>query len=130
MTEKNKLSPKLIWFTIATIVICTILQILLDFNHNAWHDEIFSINTVKENWINMWSILVNDVHPPLYYIILKLVVCVFNYNFFTLKVMSLLPVVLNVCFVSYVSIKGKKITNKNVILLILCIITTTVSSDF
>lgn len=128
--NKNELGKKSIFFIIFTIIVCTILQIALNFNHNAWCDEIFSIDTVKENFGNMWNILVNDVHPPLYYIILKLITCIFNYNFFAFKMVSLLPIILNVIFISYITIKEKRINNKNVILLILYIIMTTLTSNF
>ena len=130
LNQKNKVNKKYIYPIIVTIVICTILQIILSFNHNAWCDEIFSVNTVKENWTNMWNTLVNDVHPPLYYIILKLITEIFNYNFWVFKLVSILPVILNVIFISIVAFKSNKINSKNIIWLIIYIITTTLTSNF
>lgn len=36
-----------------------------------WYDEAYSGLAVRYSWIKMWEVIINDVHPPLYYILLK-----------------------------------------------------------
>lgn len=118
--------------TIISILVCTFLQIILIFNINAWGDEVFTIVNLKKGWSELWSTLVADVHPPLYYIIAKIIYTVFNYKFKVLKLVSILPICLNIVLVSYLVLKNKKSNNskKTGILLSLYIIATTITSNF
>lgn len=47
-------------------------------NGNFWLDEFFSIEMVKLDWTEIPAATAADVHPPLYYFILKLFVTVFG----------------------------------------------------
>ena len=44
----------------------------LVFNKSIWYDEVYSLNLVKGNFAQIVSGTAQDVHPPLYYLILKL----------------------------------------------------------
>lgn len=71
------------------------LYISLIFNKNIWTDEAFTIELVREN--NFWGIIkgtANDVHPPLYYLMVKLFVLVFGDQFYVYKMVSVIPMVL------------------------------------
>lgn len=37
-----------------------------------WYDESFSVLVARLPWARLWAATVNDVHPPLYYVVLKL----------------------------------------------------------
>lgn len=73
-----------------------LLYLSLCFNNNIWTDEAFTIDLLR-NSTNMKEAVhgtVIDVHPPLYYIICRLVTNVFGIKLFVLKVVSIVPMVL------------------------------------
>lgn len=48
-------------------------------NYSIWNDEWFTLNAVSQSWEGMWNILADDlVHPPLYYVLLKLFLDLFH----------------------------------------------------
>lgn len=49
----------------------TVIQIAACFSDALWFDEAFSMAVIKLPWKEMLSVIVQDVHPPLYYYILK-----------------------------------------------------------
>lgn len=55
--------------TVATVGLAA--QFIFSFSPNIWVDEAFSIALTAHPWGEMLSIAATDVHPPLYYIILK-----------------------------------------------------------
>ena len=59
----------IIGLIIAGIGICTL--IITSFSLDIWVDEAFSLNLIKNSYREMISLTAIDVHPPLYYIILK-----------------------------------------------------------
>lgn len=48
-----------------------ILQIILAYSKDIWVDEAFSLSMIKHTYTEMVELTATDVHPPLYYIILK-----------------------------------------------------------
>jgi len=61
-----------------------------------WHDEAFSAQYIKYGWGEMWDRIVLDVHPPLYYYVLRLWSYVFGNSLLSLRGMSILFGVLTV----------------------------------
>jgi uncharacterized membrane protein len=53
-----------------------------------WYDEAFTGIAVKENFHDMVVMIVNDVHPPLYYLALKMFAGFFNYSVFGIRLFS------------------------------------------
>lgn len=51
-------------------------QLAFSFSPNIWLDESFSIALISHAWPEMMSIAATDVHPPLYYIILKTLIAI------------------------------------------------------
>ena len=52
--------------------LCVILcQIQGAFSYDLWVDEAFSIRMLEHSYGEMIALTAKDVHPPLYYIILK-----------------------------------------------------------
>ena len=74
------------------------------FNQFVWYDEIFTLNILKNSYLNMVEITSADVHPPLYYIILKSVFKLFyllkiSFNEIILaKIVSMTPLILLIVF--------------------------------
>lgn len=65
-------------------------------NGNFWLDEFFSIEMVKLDWLAIPAATAADVHPPLYYFILKLFVTVFGEAHVVYRIASFVPYVLTV----------------------------------
>lgn len=73
------------------IIILGIIFILIPaFHENIWFDESYSVAMSKHNFIDIWQIGGNDVHPVLYYWILKLINIVFGYNIIAYRLFSAL----------------------------------------
>ncbi|HEX8974490.1 MAG TPA: glycosyltransferase family 39 protein [Patescibacteria group bacterium] len=53
-----------------------------------WYDEAFTGVAVKESFSNMLNMIINDVHPPLYYLVLKIFAYFFNYSVFGIRLFS------------------------------------------
>jgi uncharacterized membrane protein len=53
-----------------------------------WYDEAFTGIAIKESFSGMISMIINDVHPPLYYIALKIFSSFFNYSVFGIRLFS------------------------------------------
>ena len=65
-------------------------------NGNFWLDEFFSIEMVKMDWTAIPAATAADVHPPLYYFILKLFVTLFGNAHIVYRIASFVPYVLTV----------------------------------
>ena len=78
------------------IVIYGILCTALCFNHNIWTDEAFTLQVVRENETlsSVWNFIIGDSHPPLYYLMVKLVTSIFGESLFVFKVFSIIPVLI------------------------------------
>lgn len=49
-----------------------LLRFLSFAQSDLWYDEVFSVLAIRQNWTEMFSLVVKDaVHPPLFYILLK-----------------------------------------------------------
>lgn len=63
---------------------------------DLWYDEAFTGVAVKENFPDMIQMIINDVHPPLYYIALKYFSVFFDYSVFSLRLFSAILGVLSI----------------------------------
>lgn len=66
----------------------------LIFNDSVWFDESFTMLTIKSGFKEIIQITIEDVHPPLYYLILKCAIIVLGYSVSAAKIVSLIPVLL------------------------------------
>ncbi|HEX3099422.1 MAG TPA: glycosyltransferase family 39 protein [Patescibacteria group bacterium] len=88
----------------------TIAGILLRLWHltaiSLWHDEAFSALLIKYSWSEMMTRIGLDVHPPMYYIFLRLWSYVFGSSLYSLRGMSVLfgvaTIIVTYFFVNYV----------------------------
>lgn len=79
--------------TVATVG--STAQFIFSFSPNIWIDEAFSIALTAHPWREMLSIAATDVHPPLYYIILKAITGV---------ILFILPNTSSICIGKLVSV--------------------------
>ncbi len=78
------------------ITLCgsAILYLLLAGGKYIWSDEAYSLMMIGHNYGEIAEITAGDVHPPLYYFLLKLVTAPFGYNVLFTRVFSVIPFVL------------------------------------
>lgn len=81
------------------IVIVTLTYISLIFNDSVWEDEAYTMLVVKKDFPKIIESVAIDVHPPLYYIIAKMFTIIFGYSVSSVKLASIVPVILVMIFV-------------------------------
>lgn len=82
------------------------LYLSLIFNDSVWGDEAYTMVMLRANPADMVRATAADVHPPLYYFIAKLFTTIFGYSVTSVKLASIVPLVLTMIFVWY---KAKQI---------------------
>ncbi|MDR1373207.1 MAG: glycosyltransferase family 39 protein [Dysgonamonadaceae bacterium] len=87
---------------------------------SIWFDEAFSLAIVRHSVQDIISLTAADVHPPLYYFILKIAFSLFGESICVAKLVSVLPSVLTLIF-STCFLK-KHFSDKAAILFLLCFI--------
>lgn len=93
MKEKFK------WLTIKKIhILIIILGIIFVglgiFHTNIWFDEAYSVGMAKHDFIEIWNIGGHDVHPVLYYWILRIINIITGGSIIAYRVFSWLPIAL------------------------------------
>ena len=86
MKIKNK------YIHISIIIVGIIFILLSMFHENIWFDESYSVAIAKHNFIDIWNITGNDVHPPLYYFMLHILWLIFGNNIMIFRGFSVLAV--------------------------------------
>ena len=73
-----------------------IVYVSLCFNDNIWTDEGFTIDLLRncDTYAQVCSFTAADVHPPLYYLILKVFTDLFGINLLLIKLLSIVPMLL------------------------------------
>ncbi len=64
-------SRKFFLFCTTFAIIGIVLQVVFAFSLDIWVDEAFSLAMIRHSYGEMIKLTMQDVHPPLYYIILK-----------------------------------------------------------
>lgn len=76
------------------IVLGTIYITASIFHTNLWFDETFSVSLASHSFSEIWSITANDVHPPLYYWMLRVLYLIFGTNILVYRIFSMLGIAL------------------------------------
>ncbi len=61
--------------------------------HSFWYDEAYTIALVKYQFVDIWKITSSDVHPPLYYYMLKGFIGIFGDSRLFMRIFSELGIV-------------------------------------
>ena len=85
---------------IALVVLSAIIPLLAAFHSNLWFDEAYSVGLANQPWGNLFVSAINDVHPILYYVLLKLYSLVCGTSVIALRIFSVIPIVLLAIFVA------------------------------
>ena len=91
-TKKQYFFPRVPQIVLTVFGICTLL--FGCFQESLWFDEAYTVGIVQHNWTELLRISVSDVHPPLYYLMLKLFCEVFGYSLPVMRVFSALGAIL------------------------------------
>lgn len=89
---KNKLKLNTIHKII--LIIGTIFIFASVFHSNIWFDEAYSVGIADHTIIDIWKIGGHDVHPVLYYWMLRIVNLITNGSIFAYRLFSALPIAL------------------------------------
>lgn len=77
---------------IAIIILGIIFIFLSAFHADIWFDESYSVAIAKHNFVDIWNITGNDVHPAFYYWMLHIVYLIFGNNAIIFRLFSVLAV--------------------------------------
>lgn len=96
MSDKKKLISNLTGaFTYIVAIVCAVLIFMQTRAGDIWYDEVFSVAFVKGSFADIFRFTAMDVHPPMYYLYLKVMtVLLFGMDFVVAcKVASFLPLI-------------------------------------
>ena len=79
---------------ILLILLGTIFIFIPAFHTNIWFDESYSVGIVTHSFADIWKIGSYDVHPILYYWILKVISLIFGQNILVYRIFSALGIVI------------------------------------
>ena len=79
---------------IAVILIGSIFILFPCFHTNVWFDESYSVAISNHTFSEIWNIGSYDVHPVLYYILLKIVGIFTNQSILAYRLFSALPLII------------------------------------
>lgn len=80
--------------SLSIIIIGTFYFIFLDLDMKTFaYDEIFTVAMIKYSYLDIWKITATDVHPPLYYIMLKAFVSIFGHHLILFRIFSTLGII-------------------------------------
>lgn len=108
--------------TLGLIVIGFSCLLYNDFiNRTFWYDEAYTIAMMNHSFSDIWKITAIDVHPPLYYFMLKLFTNLFGDSLFVMRVFSNLGIMAS-CLLGIFPIRrlfGEKVSLAFILLMVL-----------
>lgn len=76
------------------IILGIIFTIMSCFHSNLWFDESYSIAMSKHSFKEIWQIGSNDVHPVLYYMMIKIIMLITHNNIVCVRLFSCIPLII------------------------------------
>lgn len=74
------------------------LNFIRIFDNNLWGDEAFTANLVQQSFGEIISVTAADVHPPLYYFIVRIFYLIFGKHGWMFHLVSLIPCFITIIF--------------------------------
>lgn len=90
--KSKKINYKI--FYISIILLGTLFILISCFHSNMWFDESYSIAIAKHSFKEIWQIGSHDVHPVLYYIMIRIVMLITNNSIVCARLPSCIPLIL------------------------------------
>jgi len=100
-------SEKYLFFAI--LILASFLRIIHITMRDFWYDEAFTGITIRDSFSGMMQIIKNDVHPPLYYILVKYFSAPFDYSAFGIRLFS---AIFGILCVAIVYVFSKELFNR------------------
>lgn len=100
------------------VVVSILLYLLLAIDCSVWADEAYTMVMIKHSFSEIVKITAADVHPPLYYILLKIFLIPFGDSLFMAEVFSIVPFVL---ILAVGGIQLKKLFNTKIAVLFMAL---------
>ena len=91
ITDKLMESNILLW---VIVLAGCLVHGLFCFGQTIWLDEALTGTYIRMRWRELLQFTTTDVHPPLYYFIVKLGITLFGDHFYIVKLFSFLPYVM------------------------------------
>lgn len=83
-------SKKRMTSIVITLMALSLFIFIDAFNESFVFDEAYTMAMIQHSFSDIWNITATDVHPPLYYFILKIFTEIFGDNLLTLRIFSVL----------------------------------------
>ena len=80
--------------SIALILFGVFVLITMSLNRFIGYDESYTLSLIKHSCLDVIRITALDVHPPLYYLILKFLTAPFSYHLIAVKLADFVPIIL------------------------------------
>lgn len=90
--KSKKINYKILYICI--ILLGTLFILISCFHSNMWFDESYSIAIAKHSFKEIWQIGSHDVHPVLYYIMIRIVMLITNNSIVCVRLFSCVPLIL------------------------------------
>ena len=90
--KSKKINYKILYISI--ILLGTLFILISCFHSNMWFDESYSIAIAKHSFKEIWQIGSYDVHPVLYYIMIRIVMLITNNSIVCVRLFSCIPLIL------------------------------------
>lgn len=74
----------------AIFAVLSLFSVCLIFNNDLWFDEAYTVSLIRHDFGDVIDILKTDMHPPLYFLSLKLFCTAFGYSIPVTKLFSVL----------------------------------------
>lgn len=84
---------------LAAIFITLVVRIYNITQKNVWFDEVYSWKLAQESFFQIIALSSGDIHPPLYYIILKIWMMVFGDSVFSIRLLSVVFSMVSLIFI-------------------------------
>ncbi len=101
---KEKETRKWILTIAISVLVFVGLSLLIGLRQSVWFDEAYSINLAKRDFGEIIDLTSVDVHPPVYYILLKIWGSIFGFGELSLRASSILAMALAI-FVGVLLVK-------------------------
>lgn len=77
--------------TVYLMITVIVLWLILCWRKYLWFDEAYSLAMIRHNISEICNITAADVHPPMYYIMLKIFSKIFGHTILVARIFSLIP---------------------------------------
>ena len=108
MNYRNFLTNRNLIVIILTI--CIYLRLINIISEQLWEDEAISIAIASSSNNNFWKAVIGDIHPPLYYIILRGWIFIFGHSVFSCRLLS---AIFSILTLPILYLTGKEIKDEN-----------------